>query len=91
MRGLARGLGSQATVLSPSFQLVRIYAGPLQLAHVDLYRLDAGSSLAELGLEELLDQGIVVVEWGDRLPDAEGLRISLEPLDESTRRVRWTW
>jgi len=91
VRGLARGLGSRAQVMSPTFQLVRIYAGPLQLAHVDLYRLEPGADLAELGLEQLLDEGAVVVEWGDRLPAAGGMRIILEPLDESTRRLRWTW
>ncbi len=77
--------------MSPTFQLVRIYDGPLQLAHVDLYRLEAGAGVAELGLEELLDAGVVVVEWGDRLPSAEGLRVSLEPVDDTTRRLRWTW
>ena len=91
VRGLARGLGSNAHVMSPTFQLVRIYEGRLQLAHVDLYRLDSGAGLAELGLEELLDAGAVVVEWGDRLPRAEGLRVRLEPVDETTRRLRWTW
>ena len=91
VRGLARGLGSRAHVMSPTFQLVRIYEGPLQLAHVDLYRLEAGAGVADLGLEELLDAGVVVVEWGDRLPRAEGMRVSLEPLDQTTRRLRWTW
>jgi len=91
VRGLARGLGSDAQVMSPTFQLVRIYEGRLQLSHVDLYRLDPGAELVELGLEELLDAGAVVVEWGDRLPRAEGLRVRLEPVDEMTRRLRWTW
>jgi len=91
VRGLARGLGSRAHVMSPTFQLVRIYEGPLQLAHVDLYRLEPGAPLADLGLEELLEAGAVVVEWGERLPAAEGFRVTLEPLDDTTRRLRWTW
>lgn len=91
VRGLARGLGSTADVMSPTFQLVRVYLGRLQLAHVDLFRLDAGAGLDDLALDELLDQGVVVVEWGDRLPAAPGRRITLEAVDESTRRLRWTW
>jgi tRNA threonylcarbamoyladenosine biosynthesis protein TsaE len=98
VRGLARGLGTQAHVMSPTFQLVRVYAGPLQLAHVDLYRLEQGAGVADLGLEELLDEGAVVVEWGDRLPSLAGARVTLQPVDESTRRLRltgggpaWTW
>jgi tRNA threonylcarbamoyladenosine biosynthesis protein TsaE len=67
VRGLARGLGVKAAVQSPTFQLVRVYPGRIQLAHVDLYRLEAGSELADLGLDELLDEGVVAVEWGDRL------------------------
>ena len=67
VRGLARGLGVSAGVQSPTFQLVRVYAGRIQLAHVDLYRLESGAELADLGLDELLEQGVVAVEWGDRL------------------------
>jgi tRNA threonylcarbamoyladenosine biosynthesis protein TsaE len=67
VRGVARGCGSSAPVASPTFQLVRVYPGRVQLAHVDLYRLSTSAELVDLGLEELLDQGAVVVEWGDRL------------------------
>ena len=67
VRGLARGLGIANGVQSPTFQLVRVYQGRIQLAHVDLYRLEAGADLADLGLHDLLDQGAVAVEWGDRL------------------------
>jgi tRNA threonylcarbamoyladenosine biosynthesis protein TsaE len=67
VRGIARGTGATAPVASPTFQLVRIYPGRLQLAHVDLYRIENNSELAELGLDELADDGAVVVEWGDRL------------------------
>jgi tRNA threonylcarbamoyladenosine biosynthesis protein TsaE len=67
VRGMAKGSGSAAPVASPTFQLVRVYPGRVQLAHVDLYRLEKGEELRDLGLEELLDQGAVVVEWGDRL------------------------
>jgi tRNA threonylcarbamoyladenosine biosynthesis protein TsaE len=67
VRGVARGAGSNAPVASPTFQLVRVYPGRLQLAHVDLYRIEKPPELAELGLDELADQGAVVIEWGDRL------------------------
>jgi tRNA threonylcarbamoyladenosine biosynthesis protein TsaE len=67
VRGLARGLGSTAGVQSPTFQLVRVYPGRIQLAHVDLYRLESGADLTDLGLDDLLEAGVVAVEWGDRL------------------------
>ncbi|MGA7911168.1 MAG: tRNA (adenosine(37)-N6)-threonylcarbamoyltransferase complex ATPase subunit type 1 TsaE [Candidatus Dormiibacterota bacterium] len=67
VRGVARGAGSDAPVASPTFQLVRVYPGRVQLAHVDLYRIEKPPELADLGLDELADQGAVLVEWGDRL------------------------
>ena len=67
VRGLARGLGSSVPVQSPTFQLVRIYPGRIQLAHLDLYRLETAGELGDLGLEDLLEAGVVAVEWGDRL------------------------
>ena len=102
VRGLARGLDVRGDVMSPTFQLVRVYRGPLQLAHVDLYRLAeaelGGAGLEELGLEELLDQGAVVVEWGDRLREPGAARVAIEVIDERRRRLRieeapasWSW
>jgi tRNA threonylcarbamoyladenosine biosynthesis protein TsaE len=98
VRGLARGLGVTGDVMSPTFQLVRVYRGPVQLAHVDLYRLPDSSDLAELGLDELLDEGAAVVEWGERLRDPGAVRIGIEVLDERRRRLRieeapnrWSW
>jgi tRNA threonylcarbamoyladenosine biosynthesis protein TsaE len=88
VRGLARGAGSQALVASPTFQLVRVYPGRLQLAHIDLYRLESAAELAELGIEELLDQGAVVVEWGDRMEAPEAALLSIEHLGGDRRRLR---
>jgi tRNA threonylcarbamoyladenosine biosynthesis protein TsaE len=89
VRGLARGCGSDAAIASPTFQLVRIYPGRLQLAHVDLYRVDSDAELAGLGLEELLDEGAVVVEWGDRLEVPEAALVTLEHLGGDRRRLRF--
>lgn len=98
VRGLARGLGVAGDVMSPTFQLVRVYRGPVQLAHLDLYRLADEADLSELGLDELLDEGAAVVEWGERLRDPGAVRIGIEVLDERRRRLRidvgpkrWSW
>jgi tRNA threonylcarbamoyladenosine biosynthesis protein TsaE len=88
VRGVARGTGSVAPVASPTFQLVRVYPGRLQLAHVDLYRIENLSELGDLGLDELLMQGAVVVEWGDRLVAPEAALIELEHLGAERRLVR---
>lgn len=97
VRGLARGMGVEGDVMSPTFQLVRVYRGPVPLAHADLYRIGGAGELTELGLDELLDGGALVVEWGERLGEPGG-RVVFEMLDERHRRLRleeapptWSW
>ena len=89
VRGLARGAGSDAHVASPTFQLVRVYPGRVQVAHVDLYRLKVAGELADLGLDELLEVGAVVVEWGDCIEAPHRRLISFEPLEGDRRRLRF--
>ncbi len=57
-------------VPSPTFTLIQLYEdGRLPVAHLDLYRLKDVSELDELGLDDLLDDHVVVVEWSDRLAE----------------------
>jgi tRNA threonylcarbamoyladenosine biosynthesis protein TsaE len=64
-QGLAAGLGITDSVVSPTFTLAREYAGRLRLVHVDLYRLDRAQEVLDLGLEDVADEAVLVVEWGD--------------------------
>ncbi len=73
---------------SPTFQLVRIYPGRLQLAHVDLYRIEHSTELADVGIDELADAGAVVVEWGDRIEVPDAALIEIEHLGGDRRRIR---
>jgi tRNA threonylcarbamoyladenosine biosynthesis protein TsaE len=65
-QGLAEGLEVRDLVTSPTFTLVHSHDGRVPLFHLDVYRLDRVGELADLGVDELLDAGgVVVVEWGD--------------------------
>ena len=66
-RGLGAGLGVRGSVTSPTFVLARRHRGPVPLLHVDAYRLrDAGTdALEDLDLDAALEDGVVVVEWGE--------------------------
>jgi tRNA threonylcarbamoyladenosine biosynthesis protein TsaE len=78
--GLARGLAAKARVRSPSFTLVNEYDGRVRLLHLDLYRLETPAAEG-LGLDEALERGALVVEWGEKLPDAllaDALRVTVE-------------
>ena len=70
VRGLAEGLGvAPDAVSSPTFTLIQEYrGGRLSLLHVDLYRLDDEREIEELGLQELGSDGVVAIEWADKLP-----------------------
>jgi tRNA threonylcarbamoyladenosine biosynthesis protein TsaE len=88
VRGVARGAGSTAGVASPTFQLVRIYPGRVQLAHVDLYRIESDSELAGLGLDELAEKGAVLVEWGERLDVPGAAHVDFQHLGVERRLLR---
>ena len=86
--------GLDEDVPSPTFTLVQTYdcPGP-HLTHVDLYRIDDERELRELGLEEALDEGVVLVEWPQKADrelatlSPDRLDISLTLMPEGARRV----
>lgn len=95
-RALVRALTtSDEDVPSPTFTIVQFYEGPaFPLAHFDLYRLTSPDEVFEIGLDEALDEGSVLIEWPQRLegrlpPDRLDIEISLEDGGE-TRRARLT-
>jgi tRNA threonylcarbamoyladenosine biosynthesis protein TsaE len=66
-RGFGRALGVEEAITSPTFTLMAGYGGErARLVHLDAWRLGNLRELRDLGLEEALDDGaIVIVEWGD--------------------------
>ena len=73
VRGIAAGLGlaDERLVSSPTYVLVQEYEGRVRLYHVDLYRLTAAKDeLADLGIDEMLADGVVVIEWADHAENA---------------------
>jgi tRNA threonylcarbamoyladenosine biosynthesis protein TsaE len=90
VRGLLEALGHAGEVPSPSFAIVQPYDDlPLPLWHADLYRISHPSELAELGLDSVLDDGVLVVEWpghaGEGAWPTTALHLSLAPRDDGAR------
>lgn len=68
IRGLARGLGVDRHVHSPTFTLINEYPGRLRLLHMDLYRIEAGAALDALDLDDyLFGDGVCAIEWAERI------------------------
>ena len=100
VRGIAAdlGLNDEGLVSSPTFVLVHEYPARVPVYHIDLYRLgspggdagaDAAAELAGLGIEEMLDDGVVLIEWADRARDAlprPHWRIEIAPTGPRARR-----
>ena len=92
VKGLARGLGFEGRVHSPTFTLANVYAGGrLTLFHLDLYRLETPEQIRSAGLEEYLrPAGVTVVEWAERwaeLPVGQGRPVDV--VNGPLRRVFW--
>ena len=93
-RGIARGLGIQGPVASPTFTILQVYdEGRIPLYHFDWYRLESADELYEMGMDEYLGgDGIAIIEWPSQCPEAIPpcrLEISLTPLADTVREITW--
>jgi tRNA threonylcarbamoyladenosine biosynthesis protein TsaE len=72
VKGLAKGLGIEDVIKSPTFVLMRSYSGRMNLHHIDLYRIKKDEEILPFE-ETLMNDGITAIEWADRaenfLPD----------------------
>lgn len=91
-RGIARGLGIEGYLPSPTFPIMQMYeTGRLPLYHFDWYRLESAEELYELSMDEYLyGEGVSVVEWPSQaeevIPETY-LEITLIPTDDNEREI----
>jgi tRNA threonylcarbamoyladenosine biosynthesis protein TsaE len=94
VRGLADGLGvDPADVSSPTFTLIHEYrSGRLPLFHADLYRLNDAREIDELGLDEIGEDGVLAIEWAEKLPRSTfgAIAVRIDQGDGDTRTIAIT-
>ena len=91
-RGVARGLGIQGPVPSPSFTILNMYdEGRIPLYHFDWYRIHDSDEIGEMGFEEQIGgDGVALIEWGEQAPEYvpdRALEIRIRAVDETTREI----
>ena len=99
VRGLLKALGHKGEVPSPSFAIVQPYESLRPpVWHVDLYRIEDPSDLAELGLEDIREDGVLIIEWPEHgapaaWPEALGLSLNVDEQGERalTANVPSAW
>ena len=93
VRGLARGMGIDARVSSPTFTIVNEYQGARTLIHFDMYRLQSAEELFDIGWEDYLNRGgVCAVEWSERIagalpPETIKVTISRCPGNDDWRKI----
>ncbi|AKT54454.1 MULTISPECIES: tRNA (adenosine(37)-N6)-threonylcarbamoyltransferase complex ATPase subunit type 1 TsaE [Selenomonas] len=91
VRALARTLGVESDVTSPTFNLMNIYEAACPIVHFDLYRIASEEELEDIGFFEYAEatEGIVLIEWAEKFPNAipaDHLSVRIDALDAEKRK-----
>ncbi|MCX8069105.1 MAG: tRNA (adenosine(37)-N6)-threonylcarbamoyltransferase complex ATPase subunit type 1 TsaE [Thermodesulfovibrionales bacterium] len=92
IKGIGLSLGiDERDIASASFIIISVYESKPPLCHIDLYRLDEGTDIDNIGIWDYLsDDNISVIEWADRLgkgqPDG-AIKITMKEMDETIREI----
>ena len=89
-RGLAKGLGVDDGVSSPTFALVNEYSGKYNIYHFDMYRIAGWEDLYSTGFFDYMDNGVLVIEWSENIENAlpdNHIKVTIEKTDDENKRI----
>ena len=92
VKGLARGLGIDEVITSPTFALHNIYSGRLALNHFDFYRIEDSEEVAILGLDEFFydKNAIAAIEWSNNVKNLlpkHCITVTINKIDDNKRQI----
>ncbi|HBG38505.1 MAG TPA: tRNA (adenosine(37)-N6)-threonylcarbamoyltransferase complex ATPase subunit type 1 TsaE [Clostridiaceae bacterium] len=90
-KGIAKGLGVEDYITSPTFTILNEYEGRIPLYHFDVYRINDVEEMYEIGFEEYLyGNGVCVIEWGsvvEEILPKDTINIKIKSLGELSREI----
>lgn len=89
---IAKEFGVKEYIVSPTFAIIKEYAGKLPFYHMDVYRIDSEDDMYDLGYDEYIySEGVTVIEWSHLiegiLPE-ERVNIEITRIDDDKREIR---
>ena len=91
-RGVAKGLGIEKSITSPTFTIINDYTNAINFAHMDVYRLNSVEELQNIGFDDYLQDYIIVMEWADKVREilpADVLWIDFTVLPDNKRHIKF--
>ncbi|MGI6594034.1 MAG: tRNA (adenosine(37)-N6)-threonylcarbamoyltransferase complex ATPase subunit type 1 TsaE [Christensenellales bacterium] len=89
VKGLAKGLGVDSHIKSPTFVIIKEYKGYINLIHIDTYRID-GNDIDKIGLEEYMDgKNLIIIEWNkfDLFSEKANYKIDMKYISQNQREI----
>lgn len=89
-RGLARGLGVNDGVSSPTFAIINEYSGQYPIYHFDMYRIEDWNDLESIGFFDYINNGVIIIEWSENIEGAlpsEIIKVYIDKNDNENERI----
>jgi tRNA threonylcarbamoyladenosine biosynthesis protein TsaE len=92
-KGIAKSLGIEDCITSPTFCLISEYSGKdMPLYHMDVYRLEGAEDFVNLGVDDMLyGDGVCIIEWSEKVKSelpSKTIWMTITPSDGGERTIR---
>lgn len=89
-RGIAKGLGVEDIVSSPTFAIVNEYQGVYPIYHFDMYRIESWNDLDSIGFFDYIGNGVIIIEWSENIEGAlldDIIKVNISKTTDENERI----